>query len=62
MTEPFASAARPEPADGPLTDFDVYLFREGSHARLFERFGAHLGERGGRPGAIGGHVGGQWLP
>jgi 1,4-alpha-glucan branching enzyme len=25
-----------------LTDHDVYLFREGSHARLYERLGAHL--------------------
>ncbi len=34
----------------PLTDHDIYLFKEGSHAKLYQKFGAHLmivgGERG----------------
>ncbi len=34
-----------------LTDHDVYLFREGSHARLYEKLGCHLLESGGRHGA-----------
>ena len=33
-------SARPRSA--PLTDHDIYLFREGSHMRLYERLGAHL--------------------
>ncbi len=34
-----------------LTDHDIYLFKEGSHARLYEKFGCHLGERDGVAGA-----------
>ena len=34
-----------------LTDHDIYLFREGSHARLYEEFGCHLGKRDGVAGA-----------
>jgi 1,4-alpha-glucan branching enzyme len=33
-----------------LGEQDVYLFREGTHARLYERLGAHLGTHEGRPG------------
>jgi 1,4-alpha-glucan branching enzyme len=29
-----------------LTDHDIYLFREGSHSRLYEKFGCILGEGG----------------
>ena len=29
---------------------DIYLFREGTHTRLYEKFGAHLMEREGVPG------------
>jgi 1,4-alpha-glucan branching enzyme len=29
-----------------LTDQDVYLFREGTHSRLYEKLGAHVGETG----------------
>ncbi|MGA8055002.1 MAG: 1,4-alpha-glucan branching protein GlgB [Burkholderiales bacterium] len=35
----------------PFTDHDIYLFREGSHGKLFEKLGAHLGEQRGVPGA-----------
>jgi len=31
---------------GALTDHDVYLFREGSHARLYEQFGCKLATSG----------------
>jgi 1,4-alpha-glucan branching enzyme len=31
-----------------LSDFDTYLFRQGTHQRLYERLGAHLGPAGTR--------------
>ena len=34
-----------------MTEHDIYLFREGTHARLYEKFGCHLGERDGVAGA-----------
>jgi 1,4-alpha-glucan branching enzyme len=34
-----------------LSDHDIYLFREGSHARLYEKLGCHLGEEQGVAGA-----------
>ena len=34
-----------------LTEHDIYLFKEGSHARLYEKFGCHLAERDGVAGA-----------
>ena len=34
-----------------LTGHDIYLFKEGTHARLYEKFGCHLGERDGVAGA-----------
>ncbi len=34
-----------------LSDFDLHLFAEGSHHRLHEKFGAHLGKRDGAEGA-----------
>ncbi|MBE0626488.1 MAG: 1,4-alpha-glucan branching protein GlgB [Burkholderiales bacterium] len=34
-----------------LTEHDIYLFREGTHARLYEKFGCHLGVREGVAGA-----------
>jgi 1,4-alpha-glucan branching enzyme len=30
-----------------LTDNDLYLFNEGNHFRLYEKFGAHVVTRGG---------------
>jgi len=30
----------------PITDDDIYLFNEGTHARMYERLGAHLQKRG----------------
>ena len=29
-----------------LSDYDIYLFKQGSHARLYERMGGHLGPDG----------------
>jgi len=34
-----------------LTEHDIYLFREGTHYRAYDRLGAHLGTRAGEPGA-----------
>ena len=33
-----------------LTDLDLHLFSEGSHNRLYQKFGAHTGSIDGRPG------------
>jgi 1,4-alpha-glucan branching enzyme len=33
-----------------FTEHDVYLFREGTHRRLWERLGAHPGKKGGKKG------------
>jgi 1,4-alpha-glucan branching enzyme len=41
-----------------LTDFDLHLFREGTHSRLYDKLGAHLGTQGGTAGA---HFG-VWAP
>ena len=35
---------------GHLGDVDLHLFAEGTHARVYEKLGAHLTTRGGRPG------------
>lgn len=32
---------------GPMTDYDVHLFREGRHSRLYKRMGAHAHSPGG---------------
>ena len=37
--------------ESPLTEQDLYLFNEGTHYRLYEKLGAHLGVRDGRAGA-----------
>jgi 1,4-alpha-glucan branching enzyme len=34
------------------TETDIYLFREGSHARLYDFLGAHMMEHGGVPGVL----------
>lgn len=36
---------------GLLSDEDLYLFNEGSHLRLYEKLGCHLGSHEGREGA-----------
>jgi 1,4-alpha-glucan branching enzyme len=41
----------PAPSLSPLTDDDLYLFNEGSHFRLYEKLGAHIGNQGGASGA-----------
>ena len=35
-----------------LTDYDVYLWAEGTHARSYEKLGAHLTERDGVAGGL----------
>ena len=47
-------AARPLPEAGgahAITEYDVYLFRQGSHARLYTRLGSHLEQQKGVVGA-----------
>ncbi|MCC6531719.1 MAG: 1,4-alpha-glucan branching protein GlgB [Burkholderiales bacterium] len=34
-----------------LTDHDIYLFRQGTHSRLYYQLGCHLGAQGAQPGA-----------
>ncbi|MGB2960646.1 MAG: 1,4-alpha-glucan branching enzyme, partial [Bacteroidota bacterium] len=38
------------PTAGQFTDHDAYLFKEGSHSKLYEKLGAHLVTREGVPG------------
>jgi 1,4-alpha-glucan branching enzyme len=40
-TKPTASSADSRLSDSDLTDFDVYLFNEGTHVRVYEKLGAH---------------------
>ena len=44
-------SALPSRAGNGLSDRDVYLFREGTHGRLYRAFGCQLGERAGQAGA-----------
>jgi 1,4-alpha-glucan branching enzyme len=45
-----APLATQEQASTLITPFDLHLFNEGKHVRLYEKFGAHLTESGGRRG------------
>ena len=45
-----APLATQEQASTLLTPFDLHLFNEGKHVRLYEKFGAHLTEADGRRG------------
>ena len=49
MSEPAPPAAA---TVGPhdISDLDVHLFCEGTHARIYEKLGAHLSTRDGRAG------------
>ena len=40
----------PESAATYISDYDLHLFNEGSHRRVYERLGAHLIERDGKKG------------
>jgi 1,4-alpha-glucan branching enzyme len=50
-TKPTQSTAGTPDPDGLLTDFDLYLFNEGTHARVYEKLGAHLTKVDGKAGA-----------
>ena len=41
---------KPVLAHSLFSDQDIYLFREGKHTRLYDRFGAHAAEKGGQRG------------
>ncbi len=47
-------APAPQKTEAPeasgLTDYDLYLFSEGTHDRIYEKLGAHLEEREGKAG------------
>jgi len=45
-------ATEPTTDTGPrlLSDYDLYLFNEGTHARIYEKLGAHVVTRGGQTG------------
>ena len=41
-TKPTRPTAGTTDPDSLLTDFDLYLFNEGTHVRVYEKLGAHL--------------------
>jgi 1,4-alpha-glucan branching enzyme len=41
---------RSSPSEGLIRDEDLYLFNEGTHVRLYDKLGAHRGQRDGRDG------------
>ncbi|HZI82402.1 MAG TPA: 1,4-alpha-glucan branching enzyme, partial [Casimicrobiaceae bacterium] len=43
-------SVRAVPASASLSDHDVYLFREGTHTRLYEKLGSHPCEERGESG------------
>jgi 1,4-alpha-glucan branching enzyme len=45
------SAAAPARARSALTEHDIYLLKEGSHTRLYEKLGCHFLDEEGRDGA-----------
>ena len=46
-----------------LTDFDLYLFNEGTHVRIYEKLGAHVTEIDGTRGVLFAvWAGGAWRP
>jgi 1,4-alpha-glucan branching enzyme len=57
-TDVIHDAAEARVNDHELNDYDIYLFRGGSHTRLYERMGAHL-ERSGAASGVSFRV---WAP
>src|SRR5215470_14012343 len=47
-----AATRPPETRPSLLTDFDLYLFNEGTHVRVYEKLGAHVTTVDGSPGVI----------
>src|ERR1051326_7172491 len=45
-----AATRPPEARPSLLTDFDLYLFNEGTHVRVYEKLGAHVRTVDGTPG------------
>ena len=50
-TKPTRATAGTNDPDSLLTDFDLYLFNEGTHVRVYEKLGAHLTKVDGKAGA-----------
>jgi len=44
------SASKDQDSTALLTSFDIHLFNEGNHTKLYEKLGAHLTELSGKPG------------
>ncbi len=50
LDSPTSGAAAAPQSAAPLSDHDIYLFREGSHLRLYDRLGSRVGVRDGQSG------------
>jgi 1,4-alpha-glucan branching enzyme len=50
MLTPVSRATKVLEGDSLLTDHDIYLFKQGTHTRLYEKLGAHPVRKGGRDG------------
>ena len=40
----------PENSQGFITDYDVFLFKQGAHTRLYSKLGSHITVKDGKPG------------
>jgi len=47
-----APTRQPETKSSLLTDFDLYLFNEGTHVRVYEKLGAHVTTSDGKSGVL----------
>ena len=50
VTKPTKPTAGTTDPDSLLTDFDLYLFNEGTHVRVYEKLGAHIATADGQSG------------
>ncbi len=58
LAEPGQKTAPGAEDSGLISSYDLHLFNEGSHTRLYEKFGAHPMEMNGKPGTYFG----VWAP
>ncbi len=49
-TKPKGGRRLKEPTSGRMTEHDIYLFKQGTHAKLYEKLGPHLIDEQGRQG------------
>ena len=50
LAQPVATPAAPAGLYSRFTDLDIHLFREGTHTKLYEKFGSHVVTHGGVAG------------